>query len=1145
MMTMSSESEALPGTQSLELKRFNQAIELEKQLHSLIGSKGSSSLNVRDLRLKIREIYENIILEDHEYAEGHEIEQALWRLHYKQIEEFRTRIRISVAATTSGPTIPMPGAKHVIKNEPVHKVLASFRSFLSEATGFYHEFMLKLRARHGLSQDFFSNEEVPCMNNQKTAADLKRCQLSCHRCFIYLGDLARYKELHGDGDSQNHDWSIAAGYYLKAVSIWPASGNPHNQLAVLATYVGDELLALYRYFRSLAVELPFGTARDNLILLFEKNQLHYFQLYACANESNSQAPKVCESSKTKGDKTLSIGDGLKLTIKDQRHLGIGDNVGSISDLRKSFRVCFVRLNGILFTKISLETFPEVYAATIHDLEQLLALDDTCLEAGLGSELRSGIGTGSSGAAGVLQLVCILIFTVHNANGSNSVQQPTYAEILQRSELLQNALTIAFECAGRLMRRCADANDVSSSPFLPAMLIFMEWLACRKEITISSEEDEKQANARYFFWKQCIELLNKLLGGKDLNAGATFSSVDNPQIIIEGDVTLWEDFELQGFVPLLPVQRELDYSITPTRVGLRDKKEQQVRVHRLLAAGKTIGTAFSGSGRGITYDKETGKFYLAGKMNDNNTSVNGQIIAKEVAESDQGISEVPNIGYVGGFKENKVAMTDALPQSVNGDEDDEEYIVFKPVPKDVSAMNTMRISADKESGEVSFNVPNVSVTYTSTAFQGDGVAINHAASLGQAVTGIGSAASSTVHSLVGTTVSSVIPSRGNVSPVCQGGLQLNKQNSIGGPLSALPSLTLSSWGIQNHDVMLKGGLGNSKVNSPGIIGQQKHIDMSLSYWNTQIDVPSLAGLSDLSINDLVSSQAACEKYGMSSNFTGLNSQHDRNQLSGIPSSICTDSPFSVARPHPSAPLLPEENNINSSPDISTGMQYMNQSGNVSIEAKGINSAFTMQLECSDLGKSSLKTFRPSGQPVAKENPGRSWMGPSAIGPPPGFGSTRFMSGQSDEDAEAPLQVDDYAWLDGYTSSGIHGMNSEKYGNWGLPMYSSDNGIWTSSDKSPVSPDSTGFPFPGIGLSGFCHADDQPQKQTLDLQFYEQLLHDQQSKWFDYSMEAKPLQFGTLQSLYEAQQQSESQKQLLLLQKQQEWYRQYHMGGPFAS
>lgn len=45
---------------------------------------------------------------------------------------------------------------------------------------------------------------------------------------------------------------------------------PFFQLAVLATYVGDELLAVYRYFRSLAVESPFLTARDNLIILFEK-----------------------------------------------------------------------------------------------------------------------------------------------------------------------------------------------------------------------------------------------------------------------------------------------------------------------------------------------------------------------------------------------------------------------------------------------------------------------------------------------------------------------------------------------------------------------------------------------------------------------------------------------------------------------------------------------------------------------------------------------------------------------------------------------------------------------------------------------------------------------------------------------------------
>ena len=42
------------------------------------------------------------------------------------------------------------------------------------------------------------------------------------------------------------------------------------QLAILATYMGDELVAVYRYFRSLAVEIPFSTARDNLIIIFDK-----------------------------------------------------------------------------------------------------------------------------------------------------------------------------------------------------------------------------------------------------------------------------------------------------------------------------------------------------------------------------------------------------------------------------------------------------------------------------------------------------------------------------------------------------------------------------------------------------------------------------------------------------------------------------------------------------------------------------------------------------------------------------------------------------------------------------------------------------------------------------------------------------------
>jgi len=41
----------------------------------------------------------------------------------------------------------------------------------------------------------------------------------------------------------------------------------------LATYVGDEFLALYHCVRSLAVKEPFPDAWDNLILLFDRVRL--------------------------------------------------------------------------------------------------------------------------------------------------------------------------------------------------------------------------------------------------------------------------------------------------------------------------------------------------------------------------------------------------------------------------------------------------------------------------------------------------------------------------------------------------------------------------------------------------------------------------------------------------------------------------------------------------------------------------------------------------------------------------------------------------------------------------------------------------------------------------------------------------------
>ena len=111
---------------------------------------------------------------------------------------------------------------------------------------------------------------------------------------------------------------------------------------------------------------------------------------------------------------------------------------------------------------------------------------------------------------ILQLISILIFSVHNVNVGPGSHQPTYAEILQQSVILEHAFIALFEYTGHLLQHSIDANDPSISITLPSVLVVMEWLSCRPEMTLGLEVKEKEGKARMFFWMKCVGLLNKLL-----------------------------------------------------------------------------------------------------------------------------------------------------------------------------------------------------------------------------------------------------------------------------------------------------------------------------------------------------------------------------------------------------------------------------------------------------------------------------------------------------------------------------------------------------------------------------------------------------------------------------------------------------------
>lgn len=208
---------------------FPQNIELENRRRRSAQARVPSDPNAWQ---QMRENYEAIILEDHAFTEQHNIEYALWQLHYRRIEEFRAHFSAALASKGSS-------TSQVVKAPPrpdrISKIRVQFKTFLSEATGFYHDLILKIRAKYGLPLGHFpedSGNQITMEKDGKKSTEMKKGLISCHRCLIYLGDLARYKGLYGEGDSKSRDYTAASSYYMQAVSLWPSSGNPHHQVSL-------------------------------------------------------------------------------------------------------------------------------------------------------------------------------------------------------------------------------------------------------------------------------------------------------------------------------------------------------------------------------------------------------------------------------------------------------------------------------------------------------------------------------------------------------------------------------------------------------------------------------------------------------------------------------------------------------------------------------------------------------------------------------------------------------------------------------------------------------------------------------------------------------------------------------------------------
>ncbi|KAI7744550.1 hypothetical protein M8C21_022021 [Ambrosia artemisiifolia] len=542
-----------------------EVVNIEKLLWATIQHKGISNPEVQDLYRKARSRYEKIIINDYQTVDLQELEYALWKLHYKHIDEYRKKIKkISASAESTN---------------NLNSHVEGFKLFLSEVAEFYKDLLVKFRKIC-----------EPAM--------LQKSHYVCHRFLVCLGDLSRYMELCKKPDLQK--WAVAATYYLEATTVWPYSGNPQNQLALLATYIGDDFLALYHCIRSLAVKEPFPDARDNIMLLFEKNKSSKLQSLSTDAHIDFTKPLKRLSSQIKSHSSIDSTNVNKLRANEH-----------VPPVKTELWPLLVRMISFFLVKPSFEDLPHTFASTMKELESLLALNDIELNSAL--EPYEPFDSSRKGPYRAIHAVAILIFVIHSL-----IQTPEIKELKgKKDEQISACTTWAWTCTftfmGHIIQRCVTCdNQENCCALLPAVRVFLEWYVGFLDHAETYGQDQKVFNAKSYFFGALVDLLS----GYD---------VKEHEMVKESQTALWEDHELRGFEPVSQSNNLLEFC-TGNRSSFEDGNS--IRVARILHASINIAERFKDSSQSpIIYDQSARKFY-AGKDSEKIQKKNDREIEEE-------------------------------------------------------------------------------------------------------------------------------------------------------------------------------------------------------------------------------------------------------------------------------------------------------------------------------------------------------------------------------------------------------------------------------------------------------------------------------------------------------------------------------------
>ncbi|KAI5631466.1 est1 DNA/RNA binding domain-containing protein [Phthorimaea operculella] len=303
-------------------------------------------------------------------------------------------------------------------------------------------------------------------------------------CLVHLGDLARYR----------HQPSQAHTFYRHALVVSADSGQPYNQLALVAWRRGRRLGAIYWHVRSLMVKIPFPPAPANLA--------RTLQAAASAGRDAKDLP-VLPGVTSQGTTTPAT-PATPATRLDAHNY--------VTEL--------IRAMHLLHTVEQLDT-----AATLVN--------------NLNSSLTALIATESFESMTLIKMTVVIIWLVHSLTEGLTVSHAALSDSEAQAAALAESLA-----AHAVLSICLSVYTLPSPPLsaLPALKVWLQWIVLNSRLVVGSAW-----LARPQLWPALAHTLNKLANNAQEFNTNKYESVPLP-----------EDEELHGFLPLEEAFKKLKF-----------------------------------------------------------------------------------------------------------------------------------------------------------------------------------------------------------------------------------------------------------------------------------------------------------------------------------------------------------------------------------------------------------------------------------------------------------------------------------------------------------------------------------------------------------------------------------------------------------